>query len=44
MIGEELMRLLETLADDKPVVKEKGKEEPEVSIFRRNEADGGEDS
>ena len=29
-IDEDLMRLLEKLADDKPVIREKGKEEPEV--------------
>ena len=44
MIDEDLKRLLEKLADDKPVIKEKGKEEPEVTILRRNEAGGGEDS
>ena len=38
-----MRRLLEKLADDKPVIKEKGKEEPEVTILRRNEAGGGED-
>ena len=38
------MRLLEKLTDDKPVIKEKGKEEPEVTILRRNETGGGEDS
>ena len=38
------MRLLEKLVDDKPVIKEKGKEEPEVTILRRNETGGGEDS
>ena len=38
------MRLLEKLADLKPVIKEKGKEEPEVTILRRNETGGGEDS
>ena len=42
-IDEDLMRLLEKLADDKPVVKEKGKEEPEVTILRRIETGGGED-
>ena len=42
-IDKDLMRLPETLADDKPVIKEKGKEEPEVRILRRNEAGGGED-
>ena len=43
-INEDLMRLLEKLADDKPVVQDKGAEEPEVTILRRNEADGSEDS
>ena len=36
-IDEDLMRLLEKLADDKPVIQEKGKEEPEVTILRRSE-------
>ena len=31
------MRLLEKLADDKPVIRDKGKEEPEVTILRRSE-------
>ena len=43
-IDEDLMRLLEKLADDKPVIKEKSTEEPEVTILRRNETGGGEDS
>ena len=43
-IHEDLMRLLEKLAEDKPVIKEKGKEELEVTILRRNETGGGEDS
>ena len=43
-IDEDLMRLLEKLADNKPMIKEKGKEEPEVTILRRNETGGGEDS
>ena len=30
---EDLRRLLEKLADDKPVIEEKGKEKPEVTIF-----------
>ena len=38
------MRLFEKLADDKPVIKEKAKGEPEVTILRRNETGGGEDS
>ena len=44
VIDEDLRRLLEKLAEDKPVIKEKGKEEPEVTILRRKEADSGEDS
>ena len=44
VIDEDLRRLLEKLADDKPVIKEKGMEEPEVTILRRNEAIGGENS
>ena len=44
VIDKDLRRLLEKLADDKPVIKEKGKEEPEVTILRRKEADSGEDS
>ena len=43
-INEDLMRLLAKLADDKPVVHNKGEEEPEITILRRNEADGSEDS
>ena len=41
---EDLRRLLEKLADDKSVIKEKGREEPEVTILRMKEADSGEDS
>ena len=33
-IEEDLMRLIEKLADDKPVIEGKGKEEPEVTILR----------
>ena len=44
MIDEDSRRLLEKLADDKPVVKKKGKEEPEVTILSRKEADSGADS
>ena len=44
VIDEDLRRLLEKLAEDKPVIKEKGKEESEVTILRRKEADSGEDS
>ena len=36
-IDDDLMRLLEKLADDKPVIKEKDKEEPEVTILRKSE-------
>ena len=43
-IVEDVRRLLEKLADNKPVVKEKGKEESEVTILKRNDADGSEDS
>ena len=43
-IDEDLRRLLEKLADDKPVVKEERKEEPKVTILRGNDADGSEDS
>ena len=43
-IDEDLMRFFEKLADDKPVIKEKHKEEPEVTILRRNETGGGLDS
>ena len=39
-----MRRLLEKLADGKHVVQDKGEEEPEVTILRRNEADGSEDS
>ena len=35
-IDDDLMRLLEKLADDKPVIQEKGKEEPEVTILRKS--------
>ena len=35
-IDEDLMRLLEKLADDKPVIEGRGKEEPEVTILRRS--------
>ena len=43
-IDEDLMRLLEKLADDKPVNEIKGREEPEVTILRRNETVGNADS
>ena len=34
-IDDDLKRLLEKLADDKPVIQEKSKEEPEVTILRK---------
>ena len=43
-IDEDLMRLLKKVANDKPVIEGKGKEEPEVTILRRNETVGGGDS
>ena len=43
-IDEDLWRLLEKLADDKPVNEKKGREEPEATILRRNETVGNADS
>ena len=43
-IGEDLRGLLENLADDRLVVRNNDKDDPEVSILRRNEASYGEDS
>ena len=43
-IDEDSMRLLEKLADDKPVIEGKGKEEPEITMLRRSETVGGENS
>ena len=43
-IDDDLMRLLEKLAEDKPVIQEKGKEEPEVTILSRSETVGNADS
>ena len=43
-LDEDFKRLLEKLADEKSVIREKGKEEPEVTTLRRNETGGGEDS
>ena len=37
MVGEDLRKLLERLADDKPVVPESGKDRPEVTILKRGE-------
>ena len=34
-IGEELRRLLEKLADDKPVARNNDKDKPEVTILKR---------
>ena len=42
-IGEDLRGLLENLADDKLVVRNKDIDGPEVKILRRNEAAYGED-
>ena len=39
-LGDDLRKLLEKLADDKPVIEKKGKDEPEVTILRRNDVDG----
>ena len=36
-LGEDLRRLLERLADDKPMVSESGKDRPEVTILKRGE-------
>ena len=36
-VGEDLRRLLERLADDKPMVSESGKDRPEVTILKRGE-------
>ena len=35
-IDDDLMRLLEKLEDDKPVIHEKGKEEPELTMLRKS--------
>ena len=43
-IDDDLMRLLEKLSDDKPVIQEKGQEEPEVTILRRKETVSNTDS
>ena len=43
-IVEDMRGLLENLADDRPVVRNNDKDEPEVSILRGNEAAYGEDS
>ena len=43
-IGEDLRRLLEKLADDKPLVRNNDKYKSEVTIVKRGEAAHGEDS
>ena len=43
-IGDDLRRLLERLADDRPVAQTNDKDEPEVSILRRDEAAYGGES
>ena len=43
-IEEDLRRLFEKLADDKPVVRRKNKDEPEVTTLRKRQAARGEDS
>ena len=43
-LGEDLRRLLEKLADDKPEVRNNDKDKPEVTILNRGKAAHGEDS
>ena len=43
-IDDDLMRLLEKLSDDKPVIQEKGTEKPEFTILRRKETVNDTDS
>ena len=43
-IDDDLMRLLEKLSDDKPVIQEEGQEEPEVTILRRKDTVNNTDS
>ena len=43
-IDDDLMRLLEKLSDDKPVIQEKGREKPEFTILRRKETVNDTDS
>ena len=43
-IGEDLRRLLEKLADDKPVARNNDKDKAEVTILKIGEAAQGEDS
>ena len=43
-IGEDLRRLLEKLADDKPVARNNDREKPDITILKRGEAAQGKDS
>ena len=43
-VGQDLMRLLERLADDKPVVSTRRNDEPEITIMRREEVSRDVDS
>ena len=43
-IDDDLMRSLEKLSDDKPVIQEKGQEGPELTILRRKETANNTDS
>ena len=43
-IDDGLMSMLEKLSDDKPVVQERGQEEPEVTIIRRKDTVNDTDS
>ena len=43
-VGDDLRRLLERLADNKPVVSESGKDRPEVTILKRGEVKHDQDS
>ena len=43
-IGEDLRKLLEKLADNKPIVRNNDKDKPEVIILKRGDAAHGEDS
>ena len=40
-LGQDLRRLLEKLADDKPVVSNSGNDGPEVTIMKREETHDG---
>ena len=43
-IDDDLMRLLEKISDDKPVIQEESREEPELTILRRKETVNNTDS